>query len=328
MTATPEDVQAKLAQAQALITAAADEAGQLVAPPPPPPAPAPLPPVVFDPDPMGWDATTAKLDPNSTVLAKDFIAYALPFGAYIAPNIAYGLIETDGSTVEYAVSTSGKPGASGMDATIYVPAGVTGSFFNDHHLTVIDRKRGRQHDLWRTTWSGGKLTGWSGGSSIQIGQLQQPTGTHVGSNESNLNGMAGVMTPEQVKAGDLSHPIVFACPQPGAGANRYPAVAGDSGYTWVGHLPPASWLRFPPGLVFPSMDAASLYLCKRIQARGMFLSDLNSSDLSFKSADLGGNLSSRAAWQAAGVTLGSTSGAYKLSSAIPWSQLQVLAPPA
>jgi hypothetical protein len=76
------------------------------------------------------------------------------------------------------------------------------------------------------------------------------------------------------------------------------------------------------------MDATSLYLCKRIQARGMFLSDLNSSNFSVKAGDLGGNLASRPLWSAAGVALGTTSGAFKLSAAIPWAQLQVLAPPA
>jgi hypothetical protein len=285
---------------------------------------------VIDADPFRWDATTATLDPHSAALAQAFVGYALPHGAYIAPNIAYSVVAADGSTSTYPVTTAGKPGAACMDSTIYVPVGARGSYFHDRHLTVIDRKRGRQHDLWLTSFTNGKLVGWSGGCSIPIGAVQQPAGSHCGSNASSLNGMGGVMRPEQVAAHDLAHPLVFACPQPGQVSPvtpaRYPA-ATKVGWPYPGHLPPGSWLRFPPGLAFPAMDAASLYVCKRIQARGMFLSDQNTSDLSFKGADLGGNMASRSAWAAAGVNLGATSAAFRLSAAIPWHSLQVLAPP-
>lgn len=280
----------------------------------------------FEPDPFVWDATTATLDPHSSTLAAAFVSYALPFGSYMLPNIAYDVIAPDGSTPTYAVSTAGKPGK--MDATIYVPTRTKAGISTDHHLTVIDRKRGRQHDMWRVTFTNGKLTGWRAGCSIPIGALQQPLGPNAASNGAGVNGMAGVVRPEQVAAHDLSHPFVFACPQPGPSPNRYPALNQGPGWPYPGHLPAAAWLRFPPSLTFPALDAFSLYVCKRIQARGMFLCDQNSADLSFKGADLGGGSASRAAWAAVGVNLGTTSWAVRLSASVPWHKLQVLAPPA
>lgn len=140
MSATPQDVQAKIDAVMGELSSIRYDVGQLVSPPPPPPA-------VFDPDPFIWDASTAPLDANSAALAKEFVTYALPAGAYIAPNIAYTLVKADGSTKTYSVPTAGKPGATCMDAMINVPVGALGSWFNDHHLTIIDRLTGRQHDL-------------------------------------------------------------------------------------------------------------------------------------------------------------------------------------
>lgn len=314
--------------------------GGVLAPPPPPPSPTgppppPVPPPTIggvDPDPFRWDATIAQLDPNSAALAQAFVGYALSSGAFVHPNVAYAVVPKDGAGT-YPVSTAGKPGL--LDATIHVPNGTLAGTSTDHHLTIVDWHTGRQHDLWEAVVTAGKLTGWRGGCSIPIGAIQQPRGPNSSSNAALLNGMGGVLRPEQVSAHDLAHPLVFACPKPGTGiTQRYPSNAlkgwtdTAGGGPYPTHLAQAAWLRFPPGLAFPAMDSLSLYLCKRIQARGMFLSDRNTNDLNFKSADLGGGGRSLAAWRAAGVNLSSLPNfSLRLSAAIPWGKLQLLVPP-
>lgn len=354
MGATPQDVQSKIADAEKLLSgttlswpqmekkygpdwtkwpmstlwwqaftvlqAASAEAGQLAAPTPPPPTPASdiLPPV------YSLDIQTLAVDPNSAALVSAFLA-AMGKAEVDCSVAVATTADTDPSTAIAATSGSAK-----FDSAVYRPSSLKPGTSSDHHASIYDPIRGRIHDLWLAKPLAGAINACKNGGSYPPDTVNLPGD---GATAANTPLRAGLIWPDEYANNDLSHCLAFSIPNLSGGMTRYPAYPYNADYTGTG-IKLGTYLRFPADLVFPTMDTFSLYLCKRIQKAGMFCRDIGN-PLTFYGADIGGGGNAQP-WKDAGVPVvnfnGAISGTYipglYLSTAIPWSKLQVLVPPA
>lgn len=284
---------------------------------------------------FAFDATAATVAPDSAAVISKLFTYAGTW-AFLSPEVGIGEIP-QGDTEAYPVSTAGKK--HGLDATVYFPPDILPGISYDHHLTVLDRERNRQHDLelyQQTTpdapqWVvNGKVVGWTNGNSSPLGSIQEQG---VGSsNAAKLALTAGALTMDDFLPGATPHSLVFSCSAVGSAKPVYPSPA-LSGETTPGNIPLGQWLRLAPDAVLGS--GATMYervIFDFLQACGMFLRDqgavkAGTGDVTLHALDPGGGGRSFPAWRTAGVPL-NAKGVVHLGSAIPWHKLQALQPPA
>lgn len=348
MSATPQDVQAKLDAAVAAlkkttvgylnnhwktppagsnwaialdsIQAARDEAGQLVAPvTPPPPPPPPTPPPAPSGD-WAWDATSASVDPNSASLVASFLNYS---GTRAYLQVSVGAADAAADSPGYSVPVHSY---GSLDATVYIPAGTKPGMNDDHHLTIRDTVHGREHDMWHATLgSDGRISGCDGGQSMPLGAIQESAGN---SNAAGFPLRRGLVTLADLAAGAINHPLVFSMANVGPPPGRFPAVHAN-GYPGNTGFPLGTWLRLDPSVSLIGMPAFDLLFAQALQRYGAFCRDIGS-DLSFYAQDDGGGAQTLVAWKNAvpGLTTDSVGcPIYKLSSGFPWDRLQVLVAP-
>jgi len=321
MTATPQDVQAKLAQAAILINEASNEAGQLVAPPPPPSG--------FGV--WAWDVQSLAVDPNSAALVASMLATTPHGWASASQAVA---VRTSTTTC-YAVTGLGH----GLDPTVEVPDGTQAGLTSDHHLLIVDEVTGRTHDMWEAKFdTNGHLVSCSGGISYDTLPVRAYTPQGGSANASDVPSQPSALTPADVKAGVASRTLRFGCHLPGPGPVRYPAAPWASPYTngTAGNPPLGTLFRLPQTAVLPS-TAAPLERCifNTLKLHGAVLTDGGSS-LTFRAVDQGGGGQGAQAWANVGVTMVTSGGAisglkcgtvYQMTL-IPWAQLEAVVPPA
>jgi hypothetical protein len=281
-----------------------------------------------------WDATAASVRANSQQMMAAFQRYGGPF-AWFAAEVGVGTVKP--GTAMYAVHTAGKPGGP-FDPIVYFPAGVAPGVATDGHLAVDDQVRGRWQDfeMYRDQgYSGGKVSGWTGGCSMAAGAAQEPSGggSHGGATVAKFPLLQGLVTLDDLRAGEIAHPLVYTMTNCGPAPNPYPSGqrSSYSGPNVAMPLPiwhlmpsPGTWLALPPKL--PSWLPSLRILFERLlvaalQWFGMFCRD-RSTDCSLHGADPGGGGSSFTDWRAAGVAL-NAKGSVKLSAAF-LAHLQLL----
>ena len=348
MSATPQDVQAKLAQAVAdlekttvgyinknwktppagsqwanglaLIAAAATEAGQLVTPAPPPPPPAPAR--------FAWDATSAMLDPTSATVCPTFAAACGLPGFFSATDAVAYALPSDPAYAVQASATSGQQAFAGK--LVNIPAGTVPGESNDKHLTVIDQMADTETDLGAAAFSNGVWSCYSGAVS-PIGAVQETSPGDANAAAVALQG--GLVTPSDIASGFINHALVVSCGGLGPAPCPYPART-DVGYTGPTKITLGSWLRANPAATIPAtLSAFERMLATAAQQFGIFPRDTSGSTAIFAvhGLDTINQQPCLAAYSGAGVALAGTPPSVSLSATFgTWlaANLQLLQPPA
>jgi hypothetical protein len=254
---------------------------------------------------------------------QTFLGYAVRNPNLTLNDWGVAVANADPSSPCYSVPLS--DGGS-IDPTVCIPLGTQPDPSRDGHLTVLDAINGRETDFWQAVYdpTSQKIIGASSAVSIPLGFWTECTGGCWGGDAANFPLSRGLITAAEIQAGVIGHPLVFSAPQVGAGPPAYPATRNVASTNLSGHLVEGTWLRMDPSVDcsaygLPSWQVA---ICVALQQYGMFLRDTGGS-LAIYGADPI-NQGGASAWNAVGLS-GESAG---LSSAFPWSRLQVLqAPP-
>ena len=203
----------------------------------------------------------------------------------------------------------------GQFGPIPIPSNTRPDPTPDGHLAVWDPATRREWDFWagKCCWT----VGSGGAFSTEI------TGpVSGGANAAGFPELAGIVRPEELKAGTIEHALVFAEPDVNSGGYVCPATHHDGASRHPLALPEGSLMQLDPAL---NVDALPIpgwqkTIARALQRYGMYLEDTGGS-LSFGSE----NPLNRGydAWAQVGLR-GDSAG---LSPAFPWSRMRVLEPP-
>ena len=254
---------------------------------------------------------------------QTFLGYAVVNPNLILNDWGVATAETDSASPCYSVPlTDGGP----IDPTVCIPLGTRPDPAGDGHLTVRDTIHGRETDFWQAVYdpASQRIVRASSAASFPLGFWTECTGACEGGDAANFPLRWGLVTPEEIQAGVINHPLVFSTPQIGAGPPRFPATHNVATTTLSGHLAEGAWLRMDPTVDCSAYGLPSwqVTICVALQRYGMFLRD-NGGTLGI----YGENPINRGGSAVWTNLAGLSGGAASFSSAFPWSRLQVLQPP-
>jgi hypothetical protein len=198
-----------------------------------------------------------------------------------------------------------------------IPAGTRPDPSSDAHLAVWDPATHREWDFWISKCPTNCAHAGSGGSfTTDTSDPAVPNGA----NAANFPLLAGIVHPEEIAAGHIDHPLIFATPNVGTG-RVCPAAHSDGKNTDPRALREGSLLQLDPGVDLAALPlpAWQKTIARAMQEYGMYL------------ADGGGTLSIGAEnpinrgdlWG----QLGLNGDSVLFDSAFPWNKMRVLAPP-
>lgn len=203
----------------------------------------------------------------------------------------------------------------GQFGPIPIPNGSRPDATPDGHLAVWDPATHREWDLWaaKCCWSVGS------GGAFSTDTTGPVSG---GGNAAGFPELAGIIRPEELKAGRIDHALVFAQPDVNSTGHVCPATHHDGASTHPLVLREGSLLQLDPALNVDALPipAWQKTIARALQRYGMYLED-GGGTLSFGSE----NPINRGydAWAQVGLT-GDSVG---LSPAFPWNRMRALAPP-
>jgi hypothetical protein len=157
--------------------------------------------------------------------------------------------------------------------SVPIPAGARPDPALDAHMTIVDRAANCEYDLygayqtadgWRATWANSTRLDSSG---------IYPRG--MGTKASGFAGLAGLIWPQELRAGHIDHALFFAYPFTKSGGPVSPATAGDGRSDALGAIPEGARVQLDPEL---DLDALNLRpyqrtIAEAMQTYGMILGD-------------------------------------------------------
>lgn len=206
------------------------------------------------------DASTPR---HSVVLRKAPPSWTSVYGTpsdFIAPPPGW---RTDAPRWSPSSGVATKTGPSVIE-NVPIPNGAEPDPELDSHLTVIDRSSGCEYDLygayrssagWRAAW----------GNSIRTDSDGiYPEG--LSSRASGFAGAAGLIRPEELRAGRIDHALVMAFPNTKAGGPVAPATSSDGSMDADSAIPIGARLQLDPAL---DLDKLGLRPYERVVARAL-----------------------------------------------------------
>ena len=278
-----------------------------------------------------WDAATATVAAGSAGEVGAFQSYAVAAGVYLEADIAW--VDAPAGTSAYSIPQQ-SGGAQGVSpVAVPVPPGTRVGVQTDHSLAVIGPD-GVEYDFNGAVYDAAtaRISGAYGIATVQPGGVSE-TGPGANNADAAKFPLAeGPVTPADVAAGVIAHPLVCSMPNVGQAPNPYPA-GSQNGYPGNTGLPLGTWVRLDPAVNVAALGLPPLesMIAVALQRYGMFVRDIGS-ELDIVASDQVNQGGNAVDWPAAGVPLPiSYQGvpyAQKLSAAFPWTRLQVLLPPA
>jgi len=269
-----------------------------------------------------WNAQAATVSSDSSNLVQRVVS-AVSGGAYLSASVAVQTAPV--GTVAYSIPGDGSS-TDALDATVPVPLGTRPGASDDHHLAVLDAN-GREHDMWSAHYDATTqhISSVGGGASFPIGSVSEPR--PGGATAARFPLVRGLITPSDIRAGVINHPLVFSLPVgtvSGGTKSAYPSDTDYNGYPVFGQ-----WYRLDPTLDCNALglDSFNTMLCVALQKYGMFNRDIGSL-FAIYGQDMVNQGGNGTLWPFT-LPVPNSSGypfALKLG-AIPWSRLQALNPP-
>jgi hypothetical protein len=217
------------------------------------------------------------------------------------------------------IPTHAEPGDDASAADSPVPTlGCGEASMQDNNMVIVDLAQRCEWDLWQARKvGGGWVASWASSASLD-GPGVLPHGTS--SRGSGFAFLGGMVWPDELTSGAISHALAFAYPFPRAGGPVAPATDSDGESTEAFALPEGARVRLDPTL---DLDALGLSAVERafavaMQTYGMILVDsAGEHGLALYAVD-----PKSAAADPYGATLGAAT--YAVLAKIPADKLQVL----
>jgi hypothetical protein len=216
----------------------------------------------------------AEIDPDSPIMVSSLIAEAERQGFLIAvKEWTVPVYYAGPRTPRYSVRLTARWAPYDVMRGVPIPRYALPDPMGDGHMTIIDLASGCEYDLWRAGKKHGRWTaGW--GNTVKIdGSGIFPKG--LSARGSGFALLAGVIWPDELRAGEIPHALVFSYSRTAAGGPVPPATESDGESFGADAIPEGARIQLNPSL---DLDALDLTPTERIVARalqeyGMFLAD-------------------------------------------------------
>jgi hypothetical protein len=233
------------------------------------------------------------LDPQSAALIDDLeVSSQWPFfginiSGFSVP-VFYATAGTPAVRVAAELGGQGFPGINGMNgsAMVPIPAGAAPDPQSDRHMVVVSADRRLSWDFFGAQHSG---SGWSctlcattdlTGSGVRPKKQGNPTWfTSHGARACGFPLLAGLIRPEEIKAGRIEHALVIAYPHIRAGLYTPPASTaqariGDEAVKTRG-IPCGGRVQLDPSINIDTLDLSrsGKIVARALQEYGAFVGD-------------------------------------------------------
>lgn len=292
-------------------------------PPPPPPAagwPANPYPVgsVWNP---GHTITNPQVDPNSAAMISYFVSTVTTPKLVVGPW-SVPVVQVHGGEPTFTVKQvqdGHAPATINNLGPVPIPAGTKPDPGGDGHLSILDYSRGIEWGFWRARFDG---TDWwcTGGNALHFTDQAGPAWFN-GANTANFPAAAGLVTPEEIRDGHITHPLVFAVNHLKSG-KRCPATYGYGSSTDANALVAGTWVQLDPAYDVTQLSAWQRTVARALQEYGAYVRDQTGGTDGDFYAENTINRPSAPSWSSLGIN-----GNTPFSTAFPWSRLRVLVPP-
>jgi hypothetical protein len=235
-----------------------------------------------------------KLDPNSKALIGDFESSS-QYGEHLDVNIegySVPLYWADANTprveVVCRVGGHGFTGDNGMNATARVPlpANAAPDPESDHHLLIVDRTTNTEYGMWDFSVDGGTYLCGLGamqdlnGSGVRpLADTASPWWEAHGPRACGFGLIAGLIRPEEIKAGIIEHALVVAYPHIRSGLFVSPASTAQAS-NGVGAepnrgIPCGGRIQYDPNIDVESLPVsrAGKVILRALQRYGAYVGD-------------------------------------------------------
>jgi CARDB len=154
-----------------------------------------------------------------------------------------------------------------------IPAGAAPDPEDDAHMTVLDRERGCEFDFYRARNVDGRwYADWANTLRTTGNGVYPYAYSTRGSGFSNL---AGLIWPDELRAGEIRHALMFSYPHTSARGAVAPATETDGQSTRPDALPEGARLQLDPALDLGTLPLRPYErtIARALQRYGMYLGD-------------------------------------------------------
>lgn len=179
----------------------------------------------------------------------------------------------DASTPRYTMGiTAGFTNFRSL-APVPVPDGAQADPSADGHLVVIDTATNCEYDFWQARRAG---AGWSasfGNTTFANGEGVIPGGQ--GARGSGFAAAAGLIRPDELRAGRITHALLMSFPYTKARVRVAPATKTDGTTTTVDAIPMGSRIQLDPTLDLDTLGLTPYEktVARAMQEYGMYVGD-------------------------------------------------------
>jgi hypothetical protein len=217
----------------------------------------------------------ASIDPESDAMVQTVVDAAHEQGFLIAvKKWSWPIYYADDMTPRYTIPLTAYWASGSALTGVPIPPGAAPDPSDDGHLAVIDRSTGCEYDLWRAARlpDGMWTAAWANGTDANDSGWFPDGGSATGS---GATGAAGVIRPEELRAGVIHHALAFAYPYTKAGGPVLPATESDGRSTVSGAIPEGAHLRLDPKFNLASLELKPYerIIATAMQTYGLFLVD-------------------------------------------------------
>jgi hypothetical protein len=312
----------------------------------------------------------APIDPKSA-------AYAAEIRRLIDTHYGHAEVNIDGNTPEIHVVSAdqptvtvryrvwNRPGARFAPLqeqwmAVPLPDGFQPARGDDHEAVIYQPSTGRMWEFWAMRKTGGstvdsrgrRVEEWGaqwGGRMDGIGgnpgywETTKAAGHTFGTTASGIPFLAGLLTVDELRRGEINHVVGFALPESAAGRFLHPAQRTDGRSGNPDAIPQGTIFRLPADLDLDrlALDPFARMIARAVQRHGMILWD-TSGVVGFRAENPGTRLpEGHPYWKAGGILRCPAEAASRPGHPaiyqcwppgrlqnFPWDRLQALAPPA
>ncbi len=216
----------------------------------------------------------AELDPNSAEMVKTLVAeketqgMIISLKKYTVPVYFAGV-----NTPRYDVLLTASWAPVRKLLNVPIPDYAEPDPAEDGHLVVIDTVNGCEYDFWQARKVYGRwIASW--GNAIPLNS----DGIFNKGYSARGSGFAltqGLITPEDLKQGEIKHALIFSYSSPRGGGPVPPATESDGFSEKIADIPEGALVRLNPHLNLDSLSLTSYekIIARALQKYGMYCAD-------------------------------------------------------
>jgi hypothetical protein len=276
-------------------------------------------------DPLG---SSVQVDPSSSRYVSFWLSH-LTSPKFVIGPWSVPVVTVTGGEPTYTINiVPNGHAASNINrfGPVPIPLGTRPDSGSDGHLAILDYARGIEWDMWQARYDSASNT-WTAtcGDAVSFSDRAVP-GNICGANTAGFPAAAGLVTPEEIAAGAIKHPLVFASNNLGTPSGkvfRCPATASWGNSSDPSALVAGMWLQLDPSV---DVDALNLptwqkTIARALQQYGAYVRDQTGGGDADFYAENTVNRTATPTWAQLGITANTP-----FAAAFPWSRVRVLQP--